>query len=215
MFNVVCKSLITQFIKNFWRTLLKLYHNLEINECLLTPNSNIETTVCSKTVGWLRRFVQDRVQCSRPRKGRSMTGIIRWCSYNTRTINRIVEVLRFPYNVYKAFRWRHAWVVWTVQRENCHAISFSYENHANIMRKGNTCISCEFHVKIMRLSCDFRNYYNLLYISHISELHLFPFQLSPRSKHYSSVCDFSQFLPWNIPRDKHAKELLQDYFRRA
>ena len=78
----------------------------------------------------------------------------------------------------------------------------SYENHANIVRKGNTCISCEFHVKIMRLSCDFRNYYNLLYISHISELHLFLFQLSPRSKHYLSVCDFSQILSWSIPRDR-------------
>ena len=148
MFNVVCKSLITQFIKNFWRTHLKLYHNLEINGCLLTPNSNIETTVCSKTVGWLQRFVQDRVVA--PRKGRSMTGIIRWCSYmyNTRTINRIVEVWRFPYNVYKAFRWRHAWVVWAVQRENCHAISLriscervKHVYHANFMWK-----SCDYHV---------------------------------------------------------------------
>ena len=211
MFNVVCKSLITQFSKNFWRTL-----NYIITSKLM--DVYLRRTVILK-LPFARRpldgFGALYKTVSRPRKGRSMTGIIRWCSYNTRTINRIVEVLRFPDNVYKAFRWRHAWVVWTVQRENCHAISFSYENHANIMRKGNTCISCEFHVKIMRLSCDFRNYYNLLYISHISELHLFLFQLSPRSKHYSSVCDFSQFLPWNIPMERHAKELLQDYFRRA
>ena len=82
---------------------------------------------------------------SRPRKGRSMTGIIRWCSYNTRTIKRIVEVWRFP----------------CVQMTSCVScldstkgilscdflfIWKSYENHANIMRKGNTCISCDYHV---------------------------------------------------------------------
>ena len=53
---------------------------------------------------------------------------------------------------------------------NFHAITFSYENRMKVMQ-----ISCEkvihvchakniynFHVKIMRLSCDFHTYENLL-----------------------------------------------------